>query len=131
IGATPKMLADYSSDRVRNGFPEGVKQVAGMLRAGTTYYNVIVGDRMYHLIYWDGAQWSMLGRLWRDLDTQTAIGVPSPPPDDNGQLDFPEAPTPTPPPTTPPPSGDDAAARAARLEECSKVVDHILGIMRR
>lgn len=53
-------------------FPGGTKRVAeAALRPGMTFYEVEYlepGKNLgmkYHLMYWDGKQWSMLGPLWR------------------------------------------------------------------
>ena len=55
-------------------FPGGAKRVAELaLRPGTTFYEVEYlepgkdAGMKYHLIYWDGKQWSMLGPVWRAL----------------------------------------------------------------
>lgn len=53
-------------------FPGGALDVAGKwLKPGTTFYQVSFvkpGEKLgmkFHLFYWDGKQWSMLGPLWR------------------------------------------------------------------
>lgn len=55
-----------------NNFPGGALEVAGKwLKPGVTYYQVGFvkpGEKLgmkFHLFYWDGQQWSMLGPLWR------------------------------------------------------------------
>lgn len=55
-----------------NNFPGGAFEVAGKwLKPGVTYYQVGFvkpGEKLgmkFHLFYWDGKQWSMMGPLWR------------------------------------------------------------------
>lgn len=55
-------------------FPGGAKRVAEqVLRPGTTFYEVEYvapgkdAGMKYHLLYWDGKQWSMLGPVWRAI----------------------------------------------------------------
>lgn len=55
-------------------FPGGAKKVAeAVLRPGMTFYAVELlepgkdAGMKYHLIYWDGKQWSMVGPAWRAL----------------------------------------------------------------
>ena len=55
-------------------FPGGAKRVAELaLRPGMTFYEVEYLEpgkntgMKYHLLYWDGKQWSMLGPAWRVL----------------------------------------------------------------
>jgi hypothetical protein len=56
-------------------FPGGAKKVAeAVLRPGMTFYEVEFlepgkdAGMKYHLFYWDGKQWSMLGPVWRVLE---------------------------------------------------------------
>ena len=58
-------------------FPGGTKRVAELaLRPGVTFYEVEYlepgksAGMKYHLLYWDGKQWSMLGPVWRVLKQQ-------------------------------------------------------------
>jgi len=53
-------------------FPGGTKRVAELLlRPGTTYYEAEFlepgkdAGMKFHLFYWDGEHWSMLGPVWR------------------------------------------------------------------
>ena len=55
-------------------FPGGAKRVAAMaLKPGMTFYEVEYlepgksAGMKYHLLYWDGKQWSMMGPAWRVL----------------------------------------------------------------
>ncbi|HZE99218.1 MAG TPA: hypothetical protein VE981_19595 [Planctomycetota bacterium] len=55
-------------------FPGGAKKLAdAVLRPGMTYYevtNVKPGEKYgmkFHLFYWTGERWSMLGPIWRAL----------------------------------------------------------------
>jgi hypothetical protein len=46
------------------------------LRPGVTFYEVEFlepgkdAGMKYHLFYWDGKQWSMLGPVWRALESK-------------------------------------------------------------
>jgi hypothetical protein len=58
-------------------FPGGAKKVAEqVLRPGMTFYEVEFlepgkdAGMKYHLFYWDGKQWSMLGPVWRVLESK-------------------------------------------------------------
>ena len=58
-------------------FPGGARKAAEqVLRPGMTFYEVEFvepGKRAgpkYHLFYWDGKQWSMLGPIWRVLEAR-------------------------------------------------------------
>jgi hypothetical protein len=53
-------------------FPGGAQKLAdGILRPGTTYYEVVLAKpgkesgMKFHLFFWTGERWSMLGPLWR------------------------------------------------------------------
>lgn len=53
-------------------FPGGAKEAAGsILRPGVTFYEVELTEpekdigTKFHLMYWDGDQWRMLGPVWR------------------------------------------------------------------
>jgi hypothetical protein len=72
-GATTEDIARYRDGSVAyKEFPGGAKRVAEQaLRPGVTFYEVEYLDpgksagMKYHLLYWDGKQWSMLGPVWR------------------------------------------------------------------
>jgi hypothetical protein len=74
-GATTEDIIRYRQGSVAyKEFPGGAKRVADqLLRPGVTFYEVEYlepgkdAGMKYHLIYWDGTQWSMLGPLWRVL----------------------------------------------------------------
>lgn len=71
--ATTEELIRYAEGSVAfNEFPGGAQRVAKrMLRPKLTFYEVeLVGPGKtagvkYHLFFWDGAQWTMLGPVWR------------------------------------------------------------------
>jgi len=73
--ATTEDLARFREGTVAyKEFPGGAKRVAEqVLRPGTTFYEVEYvapgkdSGMKYHLLYWDGKQWSMLGPVWRAL----------------------------------------------------------------
>lgn len=73
--ATAEGIARYQEGSVAfREFPGGAKRLAEqVLRPGVTFYEVEFLDpgktagMKYHLLYWDGKQWSMLGALWRVL----------------------------------------------------------------
>ena len=74
-GATTEDIIRYREGSVAfNEFPGGAKRVAEQaLRPGMTFYEVeyLVPGKdsgmKYHLVYWDGKQWTMLGPAWRVL----------------------------------------------------------------
>jgi len=74
-GATTEDIIRYREGSVAyREFPGGAKTVAAqMLRPGVTFYEVEYlepgkdAGMKYHLLYWDGRQWSMLGPVWRVL----------------------------------------------------------------
>jgi hypothetical protein len=74
-GAATEEIALYKEDSVPfYKFPGGTKQVAEQfLRANMMFYEAAFlkpGARSgikYHLFYWDGKQWTMLGPVWRAL----------------------------------------------------------------
>jgi hypothetical protein len=74
-GATTEDIIRYRDGSVAyNEFPGGTKRVAEqLLRPGMTYYEVEYllpgkdAGMKYHLLYWDGKQWTMLGPVWRVL----------------------------------------------------------------
>ena len=58
-------------------FPGGARKAAEqVLRPGMTFYEVEFVEPgkgagpKYHLFYWDGKQWSMLGPIWRVLEAR-------------------------------------------------------------
>jgi hypothetical protein len=73
--ATTEEIAKYEKDSVAfEEFPGGAKSLAEqVLRRGVTFYEVEFLEPgkeagiKYHLVYWDGKQWSMLGPMWRVL----------------------------------------------------------------
>lgn len=74
-GSSTEDIIRYREGSVAyNEFPGGAKRVAEqLLRPGMTFYEVeyLVPGKdagmKYHLLYWDGKQWSMLGPAWRVL----------------------------------------------------------------
>ena len=74
-GATTEDIIRYREGSVAfNEFPGGAKRVAEQaLRPGMTFYEVEYlapgkdSGMKYHLVYWDGKQWTMLGPAWRVL----------------------------------------------------------------
>jgi hypothetical protein len=73
--ATTEEIARYEKDSVAfKEFPGGAQRLAEqVLRRGVTFYEVEFLEPgkdagiKYHLFYWDGKQWSMLGPMWRVL----------------------------------------------------------------
>jgi hypothetical protein len=72
--ATTEEIMRFTEDSVAfKDFPGGARRAAKqVLRPATTFYAVYYVERgkkamQYHLIYWDGKQWSMLGPVWRVL----------------------------------------------------------------
>lgn len=74
--ATTEELAEYKENSTAYAeFPGAMKGLAssGVLVAGKTYYEVEFlepgkdAGMKYHLFYWDGNAWSMLGPIWRML----------------------------------------------------------------
>lgn len=72
-GATAEEIAAQSTAAARE-FPGGAKEHAGLLRPGLRFYEaefVTPGEALgmkYHLFFWDGRQWRMLGPIWRTLE---------------------------------------------------------------
>jgi hypothetical protein len=72
-GSTTEDIIRYRDGSVAyKEFPGGARRVAEkMLRPGMMFYEVEFLDpgkdagMKYHLLYWDGRQWSMLGPVWR------------------------------------------------------------------
>lgn len=73
--ATTEEISRYTQgSEAFNEFPGGARQLAGtILRPNTTFYEVEFlkpGNDLgmkYHLFFWDGTQWTMLGPAWRAL----------------------------------------------------------------
>jgi hypothetical protein len=74
-GATTEELAEYAKGSVAAAkFPGGARVAAQkLLRPGTTFYEVEFlepgkdAGMKYHLFYWDGERWTMLGPVWQAL----------------------------------------------------------------
>lgn len=74
-GATTEEIAKYAEGSVAfKQFPGGARRIAAQLfRPGLTFYEVEFVEpgqehgMTYHLFYWDGQQWTMLGPIWRAL----------------------------------------------------------------
>ncbi len=72
-GATTEEIIQYKKDSVAFlEFPGGARQVAQqVLKPGMKFYQVEFlepgkdAGMKYHLFYWDGKQWSMIGPAWR------------------------------------------------------------------
>lgn len=71
-GATSEEIARYEGGSIAfNHFPGGSKRIAEMLRPRLTFYQVELvkpgesAGMVYHLFFWDGAHWTMLGPAWR------------------------------------------------------------------
>ena len=73
-GATAEEIAKYEEGSVAfSEFPGGARQLAeaGILRPGLTFYEVEVlepgqdSGMKYHLFFFDGSRWTMLGPIWR------------------------------------------------------------------
>lgn len=72
-GATTEEILKYEKDSVAfMQFPGGAKKLAdSVLRPKTTYYEVVLAKpgeasgMKFHLFYWTGDKWAMLGPLWR------------------------------------------------------------------
>lgn len=69
-GATTEQIA--KGDEAASEFPGGAKTAAEtILRPGMTFYEVELTEpekdigTKFHLMYWDGSQWRMLGPVWR------------------------------------------------------------------
>lgn len=73
-GATASEIADaIPGTTAAKEFPGGAQKVAGLLDPGLTFYEVTAtepgassGSR-FHLFFWAGTHWSMLGPAWRVL----------------------------------------------------------------
>lgn len=69
-GATTEQIAEGAPEAAE--FPGGARDAArSILRPGMTYYEVELTEpgkdagTKFHLLYWDGAQWRMLGAVWQ------------------------------------------------------------------
>lgn len=73
--ATTEEIAKYANGTVAyQEFPGGCKRVAELLlKPGMTFYEMEFlepgneAGMKYHLFYWDGKQWTMLGPVWRAI----------------------------------------------------------------
>lgn len=74
-GAKTEEIAAYAKDSVAfKEFPGGAKDLAASaLKPGLAFYEVEFlepgkdAGMKYHLFFWDGAAWAMLGPAWRAL----------------------------------------------------------------
>ena len=72
-GATPEEI-QAGSTTAAGEFPGGVVEHAGVLRPGLRFYEaefVTPGEDLgmkYHLFFWDGSQWRMMGPIWRSFE---------------------------------------------------------------
>jgi hypothetical protein len=75
-GATTEEIAQYAEGSVAFAeFPSAARDLAkaGILKPGVTFFEVeflepgAEAGMKFHLFYWDGASWSMLGPVWRGL----------------------------------------------------------------
>lgn len=71
---TEDLVKDEKGTPAFEQFPGGAKKLAEtVLRPGTTYYEVALvkpGEKSgmkFHLFYWTGDKWAMLGPLWRAI----------------------------------------------------------------
>ena len=75
-GATTEEIAKYEKDSVAfKEFPGGARKLAEtILRPGVTFYEVEFlepgkdAGMKFHLFFWDGERWAMLGAAWRVVD---------------------------------------------------------------
>ena len=72
-GATPEEI-QAGTTPAAGEFPGGARDRAGLLRPGLRFYEaefVAPGEDLgmkYHLFFWDGSRWRMLGPIWRSLE---------------------------------------------------------------
>lgn len=75
-GATTEEIAQYAEGSVAFAeFPGATQDLAkaGILKPGVTFFEVEFlepganSGMKYHLFYWDGVSWSMLGPVWRAI----------------------------------------------------------------
>ena len=71
---TEEIIAYRAGSVAHKEFPGGARRVAqSALKPGMTFYEVEYlepgkeAGMKYHLIYWDGKRWSMMGPAWRVL----------------------------------------------------------------
>lgn len=77
-GATTEEIAEYKDGSVAyKEFPGGARKLAqSVLRPGVKFYEVEFlepgkdAGMKFHLFFWDGASWRMLGPAWRFVDGQ-------------------------------------------------------------
>ena len=74
---TEEIIAYREGSVAFKEFPGGTRKVAEqVLRPGMTFYEVELlepgkdSGAKLHLFYWDGKQWSMLGPIWRVLESK-------------------------------------------------------------
>jgi hypothetical protein len=75
-GATTEEIGEYREGSIPyEHFPSATQRVAKqLLRPGLTFYEVEFLEPKqtrgikYHLFYWDGQRWAMLGPVWRALE---------------------------------------------------------------
>jgi hypothetical protein len=78
--ATTEEIAARSTAVTTTEFPAGAQKLAELLRPQMTFYEVETvepgKDRgtKFHMFYWDGSQWLMLGPAWRYLDGAEPAG---------------------------------------------------------
>lgn len=73
---TEEILANAEGGVARAEFPGGVRKLAekGLLQKGVTFYEVEWTPKgesagmKYHLFFWDGQRWRMLGPAWRGVE---------------------------------------------------------------
>lgn len=74
--ATTEQIAQYAPGTLAyDEFPGGAQRLAKTaLRPGVTFYEVEITEpgkesgTKFHLFYWDGDQWAMLGPAWRVVE---------------------------------------------------------------
>lgn len=71
--STEELLSGPKNTAARVVFPKGAKKVAReLLRPGVTWHMVEIAKPeqhegfRYHLIFWDGQSWTMLGPIWNE-----------------------------------------------------------------
>ena len=75
--ATTEEIAARSARVVVDEFPRGTQSLSPLLRPGTTFYEVETVEpgadkgTKFHLLFWDGTQWRMLGPAWRYVGAAT------------------------------------------------------------
>ncbi len=79
-GASTEEIAAYAQGSVAfNEFPGGARRAAqSVLRPGVRFFEVEVlepghdAGTKYHLFFWDGQRWTMLGAVWRSIPAAPA-----------------------------------------------------------